>query len=114
MDIVALMTVLNQIKVLHWLTTDYSVHVILNEAYETIEGLLDEYAEAAIGEGDNLPTKGFVIRVKGRVDDLRTTIRGMYETVLEIRESSGSVVRTVILDDMLKALSKANYLLRMS
>lgn len=104
----------NQVKVYHWLTKDYSQHLVLDQLYITMSVLLDRYMEARLSAG--APEEGplvFRLVTDTRKDIIPASIARMYNTILALREACSVHEQCIILDDMLEAFGKAKYLLQM-
>ena len=108
---ILLLQILNQIKVFHWMTDNYAYHIILDTLYNSMSTLVDQYMESSIVSGFNFPnTTSLNIDM---AKSIPKATQAMYNAVLKIRDRCNIYERCVILDDMLGALSKACYLLRM-
>jgi hypothetical protein len=54
-----------QLRIFHWQTDSYSVHKALGKAYESLDGLVDEFVETFMGVyGRSKPTTTFQITLK--------------------------------------------------
>lgn len=104
----------NQVKVYHWLTKNYNIHIVLDQLYLTMTTLMDRYMEARLSAGE--PEEGpLVFRLVTDVDPnvISNNIIRMYNTILGIRERCRVHEQCIILDDMLEAFGKAKYLMKM-
>jgi hypothetical protein len=107
----ALIEILNQVKVYHWLSKDYNLHIILDQLYTTMSTLLDRYIEARIsaGEKEEGPLV-FRLVTDASINNVLSAITRMYNTIIGLRKDCSVYEQCLILDDMLEAFGKAKYL----
>jgi hypothetical protein len=56
------LTVLNQVKLLHWATTNYAAHQALGALHDTLQEQFDKLIESFIGAKHLQPLESFSIR----------------------------------------------------
>ena len=108
----------NEIKLHHWGTNSYSQHKALGNLYETLDGLLDTFAETYMGTRGkseineirslsfNGPAKTNPINVLNSFEDYLKT-----EVETELRGESALLN---IRDEMLASVQQTKYLLTLS
>lgn len=71
MNLIAVFTVLNQLKIDHWQTKSYAEHKALNKAYENLDGLFDKFVEVYYGR-TSIPDKttNYSIKIESYKGDL--------------------------------------------
>jgi len=85
-------TVLNQLKIDHWLTRNYAEHKALEKAYEAFDGLFDRLVETFFGK-TSIPTDVITYTIKSESynDNLITRYTQMKVSVIAyLRELVGS------------------------
>lgn len=108
-------TILSQIKVFHWKTTEYSKHEALNGLYNSLDGLVDKIVEVYLGLTNSKP-KAFMIAIKAnsdvsKIDRYLETERDNIRK-LQSQFKDHTEVQS-LLDDMLSAFNTSIYLCRM-
>lgn len=108
----------NEIKLHHWGTNSYSQHKALGNLYETLDGLLDTFAETYMG------TRG-----KGEINEIRSlsfngpaktnpiNVLNSFEDYLKTEvetELQGESALLNIRDEMLASVQQTKYLLTLS
>ena len=112
-------TMLNQIKLFHWTTSQYSTHVALDELHTKLASHVDKFVESFIGHYkkqslDNLTITTKVtsdvskVSIDKNVEGMRETLRGLAKML----SKESSLVN--VIDDMLTDLDQTLYLLRLS
>ena len=71
MNLIAVFTVLNQLKVDHWQTKSYAEHKALSTAYEALDELFDKFVEVYYGR-KTIPNNNtnYTIKVESYKGDL--------------------------------------------
>ena len=111
----SLIAMQNQFRVFHWQTESFAQHKAFGEAYETLEGLIDNFVEIYQGKNgiqnpadglkiklenlDNKPVEMIDVFIEYLQDDLTSMLDKKDTDLLNIR------------DEMLGALNKTKYLL---
>jgi hypothetical protein len=107
-----------EIKLHHWSTTSYAQHMALGKLYETLDVLLDTFAETYIG----IKGRGEVNEIKNLVFNGATKINIMnvlnsFEEYLKNEvenELAGETALLNIRDEMLASVQQTKYLLTLS
>ena len=79
MNLIAVFTVLNQLRIDHWQTKSYAEHKALGAAYEQLDGLFDKFVETYYGR-ESIPSKttNYSIKIEsynGNLISSYTTLR---------------------------------------
>ena len=111
----ALIAMQNQLRIFHWQTQSFAQHKAFGEAYEGLDGLIDEFVEVYQGKnGISKPADG----IKFKLENLDTNPSDMIDVFLEylqndlpkqIEESDSDLLN--IRDEMMGLLNKTKYLL---
>ena len=100
------------IKMHHWATSDYSLHVLLDDFYKDYSDLVDDIVEIVLGWYDNsievLPIKPFEAAFSNLESLLQLTAKS-FDEVRQNIDKMPKGTRTVI-DEVDKFLSKYTYL----
>lgn len=104
----------SQLRILHWQTKSHAKHVAIGEAYETLDGLIDQYVETCMGlhgrfileEDDRTLTINNLsdVDLLGMIKTVRQTLKD-----LEINPTDSDLLN--IRDEMLASINKLSYLL---
>lgn len=100
------------IKMHHWATSDYSLHVLLDDFYKDYSDLVDDIVEIVLGQYDNsievLPIKPFEAAFSNLESLLQLTAKS-FDEVRQNLDKMPKGTRTVM-DEVDKFLSKYTYL----
>jgi DNA-binding ferritin-like protein len=100
----------NAVRISHWRAKSYCLHETTDELYETLDGLVDRYAEVFIGKygRDHLPT---TIKLR-HVDDVLFVdyMNFSYNKILKFDHATQDADLLHIRDEILEAISKAIYI----
>jgi hypothetical protein len=111
----ALIAMQNQFRVFHWQTESYAQHKAFGEAYENLDGLIDEFVEIYQGKnGITKPGDGFKIKLEN-LDDSPVDMIDVFIDYLK-NEVPNQLEKTDtdllnIRDEMMGLLNKTKYLL---
>lgn len=100
----------NTVRMTHWQTKLYSLHQTTESLYETVDGLVDRYAEVFIGKNgiDHLP---FNIKVRHLDSKLFIEyLKFSYSKIVKYAHAIEDVDLLHIRDEILESISKAIYL----
>lgn len=119
MIITVLLTLQNQLRILHWHTDSYAEHKALGKAYENLDDLIDQLIEVHIGKYGKFDLEnGLEIKLQdyapGRPQDL---IHSAEVAVKQLRakfESDDATNLSNIIDEILTVLNQTSYLLTLS
>lgn len=112
------LTILNQLKILHWQTKSYAEHKALGKAYESLDPLVDSFVEVYIGKYGNINAKdNFKITVENYSSKpCKESIEEFVNMAENIRnnlqESDTELLN--ISDEILAVLQQTKYLLRLT
>lgn len=108
-----LLTLLNQIKYYHWGTDSYAKHQALNDAYNSLSGLIDEFVEILLGKyGKDLSPLTINIRTENdldmdsALDEISNYFSNELTNVLDENDTDLLNLR----DEMLSIINKTKYL----
>jgi DNA-binding ferritin-like protein len=111
----SLIAMQNQFRVFHWQTESFAQHKAFGEAYETLEGLIDNFVEIYQGKnGIQNPADGLKIKLENLDDKPVEMIDVFIEYLQDDLTSMLDKKDTDLLnirDEMLGALNKTKYLL---
>ena len=111
----SLIAMQNQFRVFHWQTESFAQHKAFGEAYETLEGLLDNFVEIYQGKnGIQNPADGLKIKLENLDNDPVEMIDVFIDYLQDDLTSMVDKKDTDLLnirDEMLGALNKTKYLL---
>lgn len=107
---------LNTLKTMHWLTTSYSHHKILDEAYSDFSDKIDEFVESCIGV--NNPKNYHNIAVSIEIPDKDEDIVFIFERAFDdlmtsISKYANRSELESLIDDLNNIANKTIYLLKM-
>lgn len=114
------MGLLTQIKLYHWATMSYAKHKALDELHGTLSDKVDDFVECYIGKFRKQPLKKFVIKAEATTDmnDAKTIEKFLdveHSKIVEIQKVLKSSTELVnIIDEMLSAIDKAQYLCKLT
>lgn len=114
------MGLLTQIKLYHWATMSYVKHKALDELHGSLSDKIDDFVESYIGKFKKQPLKKFVIKAEATTDmnDAKTIEKFLdveHSKIVEIQKVLKSSTELVnIIDEMLSAIDKAQYLCKLS
>lgn len=108
---------LNTIKTLHWLTSSYAHHKILDEAYGDFSDKIDEFVESCIGA--NSPRKYEDITLTFVMPEDEEDIVIMFERAFDefstkINKYANTPSLESLIDDFNNIANKTSYLLKMT
>lgn len=119
MHIGTLFQILNQIRMMHWQTDSYAAHVALGELHDGMDKLIDDFVETYSGKYGkpklDAPLDISVVDIM-RIDpeaflgEVCQFIQGKFSEHLD---SSKDTDLNNIRDEMLAAVNKTRYLLRL-
>jgi len=104
---------LSQIKVLHWTTSKYSIHIALDELHDTMSKSTDDFIESFMGK--NNVNKDYKLSFKTDSQmNVIDTLKNYHDTIksLHSKFKKDTELQT-ILDDMMNAFNKAMYLCKL-
>jgi DNA-binding ferritin-like protein len=124
---------LSNIKMLHWYTTNYNVHIILGELYDSLSDSFDKLQEEIIGTSDTCDVTFPLFSVDITDEGINSAIGdGEYENILVVYAEIQKMLKGILCSDEFKqyvdnvtsglnntkeeiisALNKASYLLLM-
>jgi DNA-binding ferritin-like protein len=120
--------ILSNIKMLHWYTTDYNVHIILGELYESLSQLFDNIQEEIIGtvKSNNVQFPSFnsndvilndIDQESNNVDcffDYGEKIKNIFSSV-DFNNFLNSTISGInnTKEEIISSINKSNYLLSM-
>lgn len=109
----------NQIRLFHWQTKSYSAHKALGKAYETLDGLIDDFVETAMGRTEvdlrdgNIKIELFDINNLSLNEALETYKAFLSEMSQKLNPDSDTDLLN-IRDEMLGVINQTLYLLKLS
>jgi DNA-binding ferritin-like protein len=108
---------LNTLKTMHWLTTSYSHHKILDEAYSDFSDKIDEFIESCIGA--NSPKTYHPVSISFEMPDGEDDIGFMFESAFNnlstaLAKYSNTSALDSLVDDFNNLANKYIYLLKMN
>lgn len=119
MHIGTLFQVLNQLRMMHWQTESYAAHVALGGLYDSLDELIDEFVETYSGKYGKpkleSPIDINIVDIN-RVDPesfLGEVAQFLQGSFSEHFDSSKDTDIANIRDEMLGAVNKTRYLLRL-
>lgn len=108
---------LNYLKVLHWNTTSYAHHKILDDAYDEFSEKIDEFVESYIGEHDIIEKENRIVDIQFKIPQGDTTYylfaNGFEVFIKEVGNYADSTALESLVDDLNNIGNKTLYLLRM-
>lgn len=111
------MSLVGQVKLFHWATKSYVHHKALDELHDTLSDKIDAFVEAYSGKMNVQPFKKFTVSTKSSSDASRA-IKYLEEERTKIGKLHSKMgdepELTNILEEMMAALSKAVYLMRLT
>jgi DNA-binding ferritin-like protein len=111
----SLIAMQNQFRVFHWQTESFAQHKAFGEAYETLEGLIDNFVEIYQGKnGIQNPADGLKIKLENLDNDPVEMIDVFIDYLQDDLTSMVDKKDTDLLnirDEMLGVLNKTKYLL---
>ena len=111
----SLIAMQNQFRVFHWQTESFAQHKAFGEAYETLEGLIDNFVEIYQGKnGIQNPADGLKIKLENLDNDPVEMIDVFIDYLKDDLTSMVDKKDTYLLnirDEMLGTLNKTKYLL---
>lgn len=108
-----LLTLLNQLKYYHWGTDSYARHQALNEAYNGLNTLIDEFVEVYLGKyGKDLSPISINIRTESEldIDSALNEISNYFSNELTNELSENDTDLLNLKDEMLTIINKTKYL----
>ena len=118
--LVELLTIQNQIRVFHWQTKEYSVHLATDKTYEELDGKIDKFIEVFSGKyGHIYNNGGFTLKLDNVESE--STITSFVDKNIEYltnelpkayKETDTDLSN--IRDEMLATLNQLKYLLSLS
>ena len=88
MNLIAVFTVLNQLKIDHWQTKSYAEHKALATAYENLDELFDKFVEVYYGI-NKIPDKGtnYSIKIESYKEDLISSYTSLKNEIISYLSS---------------------------
>ncbi len=88
MNLIAVFTVLNQLKIDHWQTKSYAEHKALGTAYETLDDLFDKFVEVYYGR-TSIPDKttNYSIKIESYKGDLISSYTSLKNEIVSYLSS---------------------------
>lgn len=108
------LTLLNEVRVSHWMTNNYNMHVIAGDLYNELSLLVDAYAEIILSEGIvNTSVKRIELTVQFSKNN-KSLIEILKYAIDECQYATEwpSIGRGTI-DDIIKVLNRYIYKLKM-
>lgn len=108
---------LNTLKTLHWLTSSYAHHKILDEAYSDFSDKIDEFVESCIGANNPRKYENISIAFTMPEDEEDIVImfeRSFDEFLTRISKYANTSALESLIDDFNNIANKTSYLLKMS
>ena len=107
--------ILNQIKLYHWSTLSYASHKALDDLHTTLSQHFDKLIEAYLGNHNLQPLKQMSIHTKCDTDTNNITlfIKKSYKQLSKIHKKIKQSDMQNIIDEILTALNKTLYLLKL-
>lgn len=106
-----------QLKVLHWQTKGYARHQAFGEAYESLDGLIDQFVEVCMGKHGRfvLQEENKTIQVENlpevNIVDFLQNIKSKLVSISKELSSEADTDLLNIRDEMLATINKLAYLL---
>jgi|TARA_B110000046_G_C13010071_1_gene406271 hypothetical protein len=117
---IKLLELKNQIKIIHWQTTDYSEHKPLDKLFNILGVHIDKWVETFMGKYGRivLSKKGEMLTLKNKKPGVDSTISYLADSIKALRnlrdaffsKSEDSDISS-ILDDIFADLNRTRYLL---
>jgi hypothetical protein len=106
---------LNQIKLYHWATVSYAKHKALDELHSVLSNHFDTLIEAYMGYNNLQPLKQMTIDTKCNTDTENITkfIQKSHKQLTKLHKAIKQSEMQNIIDEMLSALNKTLYLLKL-
>ena len=100
------------IKMHHWATSDYSLHVLLDDFAKEYNGLVDDLVEIVLGWQENSIEVLDIKPYDEAFTDLKTLLQLASSSFSEIRENIDKMPKgtRTVMDEVDKFLSKYKYL----
>jgi hypothetical protein len=114
-----LLTIHNELKILHWQTNSFSEHKALGKAYDSFGEHMDELVETHFGRyGRVRPEGGISIKLynyelskpKELLDGARKTLASMRE----VYETDGATDLSNLTDELIGIIDRTSYLITLS
>jgi hypothetical protein len=112
-----LLTIVNQLKYYHWQTDSYSKHKALGKAYDTLNGLVDDFVEILLGKyGKELSPISINIKTESELDynsaieEISNYLSYELSNILDEKDTDLLNIR----DEMLATVNKTKYLLTLN
>lgn len=114
-DLEDLLQILDQARILHWQTDSYAEHKALGKFYDTLNPLVDDFVETAMGiVGKDDTSKTYRVVVRGYDDyDVTAYISNVANAFRKMKEDIPDNLTDLqnILDEMISLANKTRYLL---
>ena len=111
------MTIVNQLKYYHWQTDSYSKHKALGKAYDTLNGLVDDFVEILLGKyGKELSPISINIKTEleldynSAIEEISNYLSYELSNILYEKDTDLLNIR----DEMLATVNKTKYLLTLN
>ena len=107
--------ILNQIKLYHWATLSYAAHKALDDLHTILSQHFDTLIEAYLGNHNLQPLPQFTVHTKSNTDVSNITkfIQHSHKYLSKIHKKIKQSEMQNIIDEMLTALNKTSYLLKL-
>jgi len=112
-----LLTIVNQLKYYHWQTDSYSKHKALGKAYDTLNGLVDDFVEILLGKyGKELSPISINIKTEleldynSAIEEISNYLSYELSNILDEKDTDLLNIR----DEMLATVNKTKYLLTLN
>lgn len=103
------------LKLFHWTTDDYNIHMWLNEFYQDYQDSVDELVECFLGvEGNRLIIQP-VMPMPEMYGNIKSLMDACAKPVLELSENSDIIPSGCkpVLDEFIKLINQNNYFAQM-
>jgi len=119
MHINTFLTIQSQLKILHWQTKSYAEHKAFGKAYDSLDGLMDQFVEVHSGKyGNTLAKTNFQMTAVNYKDTNGMSLIDSYiaylmnDLPLILKEGDTDLLN--IRDEMVAVLNQTKYLLRLA
>jgi DNA-binding ferritin-like protein len=107
-------TVVNQVKLYHWATRDYSVHKALDKLHSSLSDNFDKLVETYIGAGGMSANFRVSTNSDTNVKNIVPFLREVLKSMQKMRNSVKQTEIQNIIDEMSADIDQTLYLLRLS
>lgn len=116
LDVTDFFTALEALKIFHWTTDDYNIHMWLNDFYEDYQDQVDELVECFLGEEGNRLIINPVMPMPEMYGDIQSLMSICAKPVLELDENLDIIPSGChpVIDEFKKLLNQNNYFAQMN